>query len=156
MIYVVENNLYGASTPVGMVVRTKTIAERAAIYAMPGVTVDGNDVMAVYEAAREAVDRARSGRGPTLLELMTYRITGHSRRDPALYQPKEERQQAKENEPIGRFRRHLLKNKVAKEGELDQIDTEIEDQIEQVVERAQGAPDPKPEDALEDLFVEQI
>ena len=94
VVYVVENNLYGASTPVSAVMKTKTIAERAAAYGIPGVTIDGNDVLAVYEAARQAVARARSGQGPTLLELVTYRITGHSRRDPALYQPEEERKQA--------------------------------------------------------------
>ena len=156
VIYVVENNLYGASTPVGMVVRTKNISERAAIYKMPGLTVDGNDPIAVYEAAKEAVERAHNGKGPTLLELVTYRITGHSRRDPALYQPKGERQKAKENEPIGRFKKYLLNNKIAEETELDQINTQIEEEIEKVVEQAQKAPVPKPEDALEDMFVESI
>ena len=108
VVYVVENNLYGASTPVSAVMKTKTIAERSSAYGIPGVTVNGNDVLGVYEAAKEAVDRARSGQGPTLLELVTYRITGHSRRDPALYQPEAERKQALENEPIGRFAKFLL------------------------------------------------
>ena len=156
VIYVVENNLYGASTPVEMVIQTKHISERASIYKMPGITVDGNDPIAVYEAAKEAVERARNGKGPSLLELMTYRITGHSRRDPALYQPKEERQKAKENEPIGRFRKYLLDNKITEETVLDQIDAQIEEEIENVVEKAQKAPDPKPEDALEDMYVEAI
>ena len=156
VLYVVENNLYGASTPVEMVVRTKKISERALIYNIPGLTVDGNDPIAVYEAAKKAVDRARKGKGPTLFELMTYRITGHSRRDPSLYQPKEERQMAKENEPIGRFRKYLLDNKMAEEVVLDQIDTQIEEEIEKVVEQAQNAPEPKPEDALEDMYVESI
>ena len=156
VLYVVENNLYGASTPVEMVVKTKNISERASIYKMPGVTVDGNDPIAVYEAAKEATDRARNGQGPTLLELITYRITGHSRRDPALYQPKEERQLAKENEPIGRFKKYLLSNGLVEESELDQIDAAIEEEIEKVVERAQKAPDPKPEDALEDMYVEAL
>lgn len=156
VIYVVENNLYGASTPVGMVVRTEKISDRASIYKMPGVTVDGNDPIAVYEAAKEAVQRARNGQGPTLLELITYRITGHSRRDPALYQPKEEREKAKENEPIGRFAKHLVENKIATEQELEDIGNQIENEIEQAVEAAMKAPEPKPEDALEDMFVESI
>ena len=156
VLYVVENNLYGASTPVGMVVRTEKISDRASIYKIPGVTVDGNDPIAVYEAAKEAVERAKNGEGPTLLELMTYRITGHSRRDPALYQPKEERQEAKENEPIGRFKKYLLDNKITEEAVLDQIDTQIEEEIEEVVEQAQKAPEPKPEDALEDMYVEAL
>ena len=156
VIFVVENNLYGASTPVSMVVRTKTIAERASIYKMPGVTVDGNNPLAVYEAAKEAVDRARDGQGPTLIELMTYRITGHSRRDPALYQPKDEKAQAKENEPIKRFSEYLTSSGMVEDSELEKIDQEIEHQIERAVENAQAAPEPKPEDALEDLFVEPI
>jgi len=156
VIYVVENNLYGASTPVDMVVRTEKISDRASIYEIPGVTVDGNDPLAVYEASKEATDRARQGKGPTLLELITYRITGHSRRDPCNYQPKEERQKAKENEPIGRFEKLLISEKVATEAEIEEIQKDIEQQIEDSIVSAQEAELPKPEDALEDLFVEKI
>ncbi len=154
VVYVVENNLYGASTPVSAVMKTKTIAERGASYGIPGVTIDGNDVLAVYEAAREAVDRARSGRGPTLLELVTYRITGHSRRDPALYQPEEERKEALENEPIGRFAKFLLDRKLADQPCLDRITGEVDEEIEAALKAAMSAPEPKPEDTLEGLFVE--
>lgn len=156
VIFAVENNLYGASTPVDMVVRTETIAERASIYKMPGVVVDGNDPLAVYEAAKKAVDRAKSGEGPTLIEMMTYRITGHSRRDPSLYQPKDEKAQAKENEPIKRFYEYLTSSGAVEESELEKIDQEIEQEVELAVENSQAAPEPKPEDALEDLFVEPI
>ena len=156
VLYVVENNLYGASTPVGMVVRTEKISDRASVYKMPGVTVDGNDPIAVYEAAKEAAERARNGQGPTLIELITYRITGHSRRDPALYQPKEEREKAKQDEPICRFAKHLIENKIATEQELEGIGNQIEQEIEQAVEAAMKAPEPKPEDTLEDMFVESI
>ena len=154
VIYVVENNLYGASTPVGMVVRTEKISERASIYKIPGVTVDGNDALAVYEAAKEAVVRARDGEGPTLLELMTYRITGHSRRDPSLYQPKEEKKKAKENEPIVCFAKHLLSEGIAGQQELDEIDSQLEAEVEDAVKAAMAAPLPRPEDALKDVFVE--
>jgi pyruvate dehydrogenase E1 component alpha subunit len=153
VVYVVENNLYGASTPVSAVMKTKTIAERASAYGIPGATVSGNDVLVVYEAAKEAVDRARSGGGPTLLELVTYRITGHSRRDPALYQPEEERKQALENEPIGRFAKYLLDRKLADQPCLDRLASEVDEEIEAAVKAAIAAPEPKPEDALEDLFV---
>jgi TPP-dependent pyruvate/acetoin dehydrogenase alpha subunit len=156
VIFVVENNLYGASTPVKMTVRTETIAERAAIYKMPGKRVDGNDVIAVYEAAKEAVERAKKGGGPTLLELMTYRITGHSRRDPALYQPEQERKAAKLNEPIGRFTKYLIDAKIAEQGELDKITELIDQEIEASVTAAMAAPEPKAQDALEDVFVEAI
>ena len=156
VIFVIENNLYGASTPVKMTVRTETIAERAAIYKMPGKRIDGNDVVAVYEAAKEAVELAKNGGGPTLLELMTYRITGHSRRDPALYQPEQERKTAKINEPIGRFGKYLVDAKIAEQGELDAITERIDEEIEKSVTAAMAAAEPKPEDALEDVFVESI
>lgn len=156
VVYVVENNLYGASTHVNMVMKTETIAERSQAYNISGKTIDGNDVLKVYETAKEAVDRARSGNGPTLLELVTYRITGHSRRDPALYQPVEERKAAKENEPIERFRQFLLKNDLISEKALSKTDEEIEGEIEESVESAISAPESEPEDALKDMFVEPI
>ena len=154
VVYVVENNLYGASTSVDLVYKTKTISERSSAYGIPGLTIDGNDVLKVYETAREVIERARTGGGPTLLELKTYRITGHSRRDPALYQPEEEKAQALADEPIGRFCKHLLGESVATEEQLNQIDAEVDRQIEIAVEGAQAGTDPRPEDALEDLFVE--
>ena len=156
VIFVVENNLYGASTPVGMVFPTDTIAERGNAYNMPNERVDGNDPLAVYEATKKAVERARKGQGATLLELMTYRITGHSRRDPALYQPADERKAAKENEPIGRFAKYLVENRIASEQELEDVENQIENKIEQAVDAAMKAPEPKPEDTLEDMFVESI
>jgi pyruvate dehydrogenase E1 component alpha subunit len=155
VVYVVENNLYGASTPVGSVVKTKTIAERAVAYGIPGQRVDGNDVLAVHEATKAAVERARSGGGPTLLELMTYRITGHSRRDPCLYQPEAERKAALANEPIGRLGKALLAAKVADQAALDEIGKQIDERVESAVKAAMAAPLPKPEDTLEDMFVEQ-
>jgi len=154
VIYVIVNNLYGASTHVSKVFNTRTIAERAVAYGIPGVTVDGNDVLAVYEAAAKAVERAKAGKGPTILELMTYRITGHSRRDPALYQPEKEKKQALANEPIGRFTKYLLDEQTATQAELDGIDKEIDEEIEASVEKAMAAPFPEPEDTLEDMFVE--
>ena len=153
VLWVVENNLYGASTHVSKVMKVPHIADRAAAYGMPGTTVDGNDVLAVYEAAHEAGERARSGKGPTLLELVTYRITGHSRRDPALYQPDEEKKQAQANEPIGRFAKKLLADKVCDQKRLDALREDVKAEVELSVQRAIAAPEPKPEDALEDMFV---
>lgn len=155
VVYVVENNLYGASTPVNSVMKVKNISERAQAYKIPGFTVDGNDPIKVYEAAKKAVERARAGKGPTLLELITYRITGHSRRDPASYQPDDEKNQAKKDEPIGRFRKFLLENRITDEAALNKIDDEIEQEIEAAVKAAMSDPEPAPEDALEDIFVER-
>ena len=153
VIYVIENNLYSASTPIFDMVRVKKLSDRGAAYGIPGVTVDGNDVLAVHEAARAAIDRAHRGEGPTLLECMTYRITGHSRRDPCNYQPETERKEALDNEPIRRFRSYLLEQGLATEDDVTRIDGEIDAEIEAAVKSAMAAPDPAPEAALEDLFV---
>ncbi|HET6485164.1 MAG TPA: thiamine pyrophosphate-dependent dehydrogenase E1 component subunit alpha [Spirochaetia bacterium] len=153
VVFVVENNLYGASTPVKMVVKTPHISDRASAYGMPGCTIDGNDVLAVHATASQAVERARGGGGPTLLELETYRITGHSRRDPCLYQPEEERKRAVANEPIGRFAKYLLGSKLAAPGDLDAIQESVKAEVEAAVQKAMSDPDPLPEDTLEGLFV---
>jgi TPP-dependent pyruvate/acetoin dehydrogenase alpha subunit len=99
------------------------------------------------------VERARAGTGPTLLELETYRITGHSRRDPCLYQPEEERKRALALEPIGRFAKRLLSDGVADQAKLDALRAEAKAQVEEAVRKAKADPEPLPEDALEDLFV---
>lgn len=156
VVYVVENNLYGASTHVHSVMKTKNVSDRAGAYGIPGITIDGNDVLKVFEAATEAVARARRGEGPTLLELLTYRITGHSRRDPALYQPEEERKKAMENEPIRRFETYILSRKDITITDIENIQIAIDKEIEIAVNAAQLAPDPKPEDVFEDVFVEKI
>ena len=152
VVYVIENNLYSASTPISEMVKVKTLADRAAAYGLPGVTIDGNDVLCVFETARHAIERARRGQGPTLIECLTYRITGHSRRDPCNYQPEEERKQALEKEPIYRFANHLLNSGLADQPTLDAIRQEVDDEIERAVQSAMAAPEPKPEDALEHVF----
>jgi pyruvate dehydrogenase E1 component alpha subunit len=152
IIYVVENNLYSASTPIFEMVRLKKLSDRAAGYGIPGVTVDGNDVLAVYDATQAAIERAHNGEGPTLLECMTYRITGHSRRDPCNYQPEEERKHALASEPIGRFGKYLVANGLATQADLKKAENENDIEIEAAVKSAMAAPDPAPEAALEDIF----
>jgi pyruvate dehydrogenase E1 component alpha subunit len=153
VVYVVENNLYSASTPIFEMVRLKRLSDRAAGYGIPGVTVDGNDVLEVFDTARKAVERARAGEGPTLVECMTYRITGHSRRDPCNYQPEEERKEALKREPLRRFAEYLLTGGLIDEAGLDGIRADVDAEIERAVESAMAAPDPKPEAALEDVFI---
>ncbi len=155
VVYVVENNLYGASTPVEMVFKTATIAERSCAYGIRGETIDGNDVLTVYETTRRAVERARSGGGPTLLELVTYRITGHSRRDPGQYQSEDEKERALQNEPIGRFEQYLLGEGIADQTALDNLQAQVDEEIAAAVASAMAAPEPEPTDALKDLFVEE-
>jgi TPP-dependent pyruvate/acetoin dehydrogenase alpha subunit len=152
VLFVCENNLYGASTRIDRVMRNTRVADRASSYGFRGETVDGNDVLAVYEAAAGAVEECRIGRGPVLLELLTYRRTGHSRRDPCAYQSKEEREAWAQRDPITRFTDVLLGEGIADPAELLAIRRRIDQEIEAAVELAKSAPLPKPEELLTDVY----
>jgi 2-oxoisovalerate dehydrogenase E1 component len=150
LILVCENNLYGASTHVDLVMKNSRISDRAKSYGFRGETVDGNDVLAVYEAAQKAAADCRAGKGPVLLELLTYRRTGHSRRDPCHYQPKDEREAWAQRDPIERFRASAQIS--AEEHEL--INTRIQKLLAEAVERAKVAPHPSVSDLTEYVFAE--
>lgn len=152
VVFVCENNLYGASTRVDQVMRTPRISDRAASYGFKGVTVDGNDVLAVYEAARVATEECRGGQGPYLLELLTYRRTGHSRRDACHYQPKEERDGWFERDPIDRFARYLQDQGLIDTSGLAEIQARIEAHFKAVVEEAKLQPLPTLDDLTTDVF----
>ncbi len=152
VIFVCENNLYGASTHVSKVMRDTNIAHRAACYGIRGQQVDGNDVLAVYQAARTAADECRAGSGPVLLELLTYRRTGHSRRDPCHYQPKEEREAWAAQDPIERFAQVLKNRGVADDAGLEAMKTRILRQFGEAVENAKRAPLPTLQDLTTDVF----
>jgi TPP-dependent pyruvate/acetoin dehydrogenase alpha subunit len=119
VVYVCENNLYAASTPVSTAFRIEDIADRAAAYGMPGVVVDGNDVEAVHEAAGEAIARARRGEGPTLIECKTYRLCGHSRSDPRTYRSKEEEAAWETKDPIPHLGERLKETGLATDETLE-------------------------------------
>jgi pyruvate dehydrogenase E1 component alpha subunit len=153
VVYVCENNLYGASTHVSRVMKVKHISERAAAYGIPGVTVDGMDVLAVHDAVAEAVERARSGGGPTLVECETYRFVGHSRTDPGLYRPKEELEHFKCLDSINCLRSNVLDAKLATEDEFKAIDESVENEIDDAIEFARQSPHHLPEDCLKNVFV---
>jgi pyruvate dehydrogenase E1 component alpha subunit len=153
VVFACENNLYGASTHVTKVTRLPCLAERAAGYGIRGQTVDGNDVVAVYEAARQAVAECREGRGPVLLELMTYRITGHSRRDPCHYQPQAERDEALRQEPIGRFARRLLAERHdLTEADLAGVRAAVDLRLTAAIEVGRHAPPPQAAEVLTDVY----
>lgn len=154
VIYVCENNLYGASTPISQVVAIEHVADRAAAYGMPGVIVDGNDVLAVARVAREAVERARNGDGPTLIEAKTYRLCGHSRSDACGYRTREEEAEWREKDPLVRLARHLTAEAEVDADGLDQIEQEVAARIDEAVAFAEASPEPAPEDALLHVYWE--
>ena len=152
VLFVCENNLYAMGTHQTRVMAIENIADRAAAYGIPGVAVDGNDVLAVYEAAHEAVDRARKGEGPTLIECKTYRHKGHSRFDPATYRPKEEVEEWMKRDPIAQFKVKIFEMKTLTEEETNKIEQEVATAVEDAVKFATESPQPAPEEALENVF----
>lgn len=153
-VFVCENNHYGASTHITKVMRDTNIARRVgACYGIRAQQVDGNDVLAVHEAALAAVDQCRNGSGPVFLELLTYRLTGHSRRDPAHYQPKEERAAWAKKDPLLRFADLLKEQSIAGDAELEAISEELTRQFDEAVAAARQAPQPTIDDLTTDVFV---
>jgi acetoin:2,6-dichlorophenolindophenol oxidoreductase subunit alpha len=152
VLFVIENNLYGEYSPIAATTANVNLFERAAGYGMPGVRVDGNDVVAMFEAASEAVDRARASEGPTLLEAMTYRQSGHSRADPAKYRPARELEQWLARDPLLRAERRLRNMGVAQD-ELDDVRAEAAITVRAASDVAMSWPDPEPADRLEHVWV---
>ena len=153
IIFACENNCYGVNMPVWEAIPVENIAERAAAYAMPGIIVDGNDLIAVHEATQKALDRARTGQGPSLMEFKTYRWHGHFEADyiPDL-RPPDEIEAWKKKCPITRFERGLLDKGILDRKELETINLQVMDRIEDSVKYAVESPLPEPEDALNDVF----
>jgi pyruvate dehydrogenase E1 component alpha subunit len=152
VIFVCENNLYGASTHISKVMKDTRISNRASAYGFRGQTIDGNDVLAVLEATRKAVADCRAGAGPVLLELLTYRRTGHSRRDPCHYQPEDERAAWFSRDPLDRFAARLVGRDDIKPADLENIKTRVRAEIELAVEKAKQAPLPAPAEVNTDVF----
>ncbi len=152
VIFVCENNLYAASTPLASAFAIPNIADRAAAYGMPGMIVDGNDVLAVRESAAEVVAAARRGEGPTLVEYKTYRQVGHSRSDPRGYRTREEEAEWLTHDPILRLQRVLTEQCAVDKQELDRVEQEVVAVIQDAVEFAETSPYPKPEDTLKHVF----
>ena len=156
VIFVCENNLYGASTRLDLVMKNTKISDRAAGYGFEGETVDGNDVLAVYEATQRAAAQCRAGKGPYLLELLTYRRTGHSRRDPCHYQPKGERADWFARDPIDRFAAQLKADGLIDDAALAEMKIAIVARFEAAVERAKLAPQPTLADLETDVFAPEV
>jgi TPP-dependent pyruvate/acetoin dehydrogenase alpha subunit len=153
VIFVCENNLYGASTRIDLVMKNTRISDRAAAYGFEGETVDGNDVLAVHEATKRAAAQCRAGKGPYLLELLTYRRTGHSRRDPCHYQPKDERKNWFARDPIDRFAEQLQRDGLIDPDGVKRIRAAVTERFEAAVENARHAAQPTLDDLETDIFV---
>ena len=156
VVFVCENNRYGASTPVEQVVRLEKLSERAKGYGIPGITVDGMDVLAVHDAVAAAVERARFGGGPTFVECETYRYVGHSRTDTRGYRSREEEQEWKLRDPIPRLAAHLRDLGEATEDELRAIADEVAAELGEALRFAEDSPSPAPEDCLRNVFAEEV
>ena len=155
VLWVCENNVYGMGTAVDRVSAVSSIAVKARGYDMPSERADGMDVMKVHAAAQKAIDSVRSGNGPFLLELTTYRFRGHSMGDPERYRKQEEVKKWEESDPIGVYRRYLTENKVTNSKALDEIDSEAIQEVEKAVQFAEASPEPTIQDLYKDVYVDQ-
>jgi pyruvate dehydrogenase E1 component alpha subunit len=155
VIFCCENNGYAESTPVEYSLSVASVADRASSYDMPGFHVDGMDVFAVYEAAGQAVDRARRREGPSLLECRTYRFYGHTVFDnPLSYRTKEEEEYWRSRDPLKLFRERVVPEGLLTAEELDQLDQEAEDLMEEAIRFADESPLPEPSELYEDVYVD--
>ncbi len=154
IVYVCENNLYGISVHQSRAQKIKDVAVRAKSYDIPGEVVDGNDVLAVYDAAKIAVERAKEGLGPTFIECKTYRWGGHHVGDPGTaYRAKEEVDMWKDKCPIKRFKSLLIKERVLSEPEIERLEEKVKKDVDVAVTFAKESPYPLPEEALEDIII---
>ena len=152
VIFFCENNLYGEGTPQSRQAPVVDLAIRAEGYGFPGVIVDGNDVLAVYEAVQDSAKRGRAGKGPTLIEGKTYRLRGHYEGDPQVYRLPEEIELWRARDPVQTWRHRLVSSKIFDEGELAGIEGEVLQQLDEAVAFASSADKPQPKDALAGVY----
>lgn len=152
VVFVIENNSYAVSTNIETTCKLDKLAERAKAYGIPGVTVDGNDVEQVYGAVIDAVERARKGQGPSLIECLTYRHSGHSRTDPGTYRSKDEVAKWLAKDPVERCKKVLLERNYIAEKDLKRIDKEEDDLVKAASDFAISSPEPPEELAWADVM----
>ena len=152
VVFLCENNNYGVSVNIHTVTNTDTIAVRAKAYDIPGETVDGNDPTVVYEAVKKAVDYARAGNGPSIVECMTFRHQGHYCGDPANYRPKEYMEQANEKDAIPNMRKRLLEGGMATEEEIVAVEKAVKEELEAAYKFANESEYPDPSEVTDDVY----
>jgi len=155
IVYVCNNNQYAYSTPLERQMAVENVADRAEAYGIPGEIVDGNDVFAVWNAAQRAIERARNGEGPTLIECKTFRMTGHSAHDDAGYVPRELFDYWEERDPIRRLERDLIKRDLITASQIDEMQNQINAEIDEAIQLAEQDPYPEPADCLRDVYFEE-
>lgn len=154
VIFVAENNGYGEATPFHYASSCKTIADRAVAYDIPGVRVDGKDIVAVYQAAKEAVERARNGEGPSLIECVTYRNYGHFEGDAQTYKAEAEKaKQLNEKDAIVQFKKFVLEQNLLSEADINSLEQKVEQEIEEAVKFGEDSPYPDSTELLKDVYV---
>jgi len=153
VVFICENNLYAISVSAKESMAITNVADRASSYGFPGKVIDGNDLISVYEAVKEAVARARDGQGPTLIEAKTYRWTGHYVGDLCPYRSEEEAQDWKAKDPIKRFRVKLIDSQTLTEAKAAEIENQVRQTIDKAEEFALEAPTPKPDSVLDDIYI---
>jgi TPP-dependent pyruvate/acetoin dehydrogenase alpha subunit len=156
VVYICNNNQYAYSTPMEKQMAIPEVSLRAQSYGMPGVTVDGNEVLTVYETVGAAIDRARQGGGPSLIECKTFRMTGHSAHDDMKYVPKELLEEWEAKDPIHRFEAQLLQNRVLIESEIQRMDQQIILETDEAVALAEQDPYPEPEETLQGVYASPL
>jgi 2-oxoisovalerate dehydrogenase E1 component alpha subunit len=155
VVFFVENNGYAISEPTWKEMAVANVADRAAAYGMRGQVVDGNDLLAVYQTVKWAVDEARRGHGPALIEAKTYRIVPHSSDDDdRRYRTRKELEEWMKKDPIDRFRTYLLEERILSQAKSDEIQQTVDAEIQSAIRTAEEAPDPRPEDALRHVYAE--
>lgn len=152
VVFIIENNHYAESTSIFYACKLKNLSERAAAYGIPGETVDGNDVIAVYEAVGRAIAWARKGQGPTLIECKTYRIYGHEEGDEETYKTKAEIEEWVKKDAIKGFQKKLTETGVITEDVANKIEKEVLEELEKAVKFAKESPFPEPEETLKDVY----
>ncbi len=152
VIFICNNNAYAYSTPTELQYAIPKLSARAAAYGMPGVTIDGNDVLAVYATVKGAIERARRGAGPSFIECKTFRLTGHSAHDAAEYVPKELLDREAKNDPIPRFEKLLLDRRIITRERLKELGQTIQKEIDDAVAYAESSPMPEGATAVEGVY----
>ena len=155
VVFVCNNNQYAYSTPLERQMAVENVADRAPAYGMPGEIVDGNDVLAVWNASQRAIEYARGGNGPSLIECKTFRMTGHSAHDDASYVPQELFEYWETRDPIRRLERTLIQQNILSDVGIAEMDKGIHAEIDEAIAIAEKDPYPEPEDCLRDVYFEE-